>query len=79
VAHELALRKGPAIYPNRRVECKSFIIPAGNPSLRKDNIFNGLVPKSFVFGLVDSAAYNGAYKKIPTTSKILACLPLESA
>ena len=52
VAHELAMKKGPAIYPIRRVECKSFIIPAGNPCLRKDNIFNGLVPKSFVFGLV---------------------------
>jgi hypothetical protein len=45
MAHEIALKKGPAIYPIRRVECKSFIIPAGNPSLRKDNLFNGLVPK----------------------------------
>ena len=27
VAHELALKKGPAIYPIRRVECKSFIVP----------------------------------------------------
>ena len=36
LAHELALKKGPAIYPVRCVECKSFIIPAGNPSLRKD-------------------------------------------
>ena len=45
IAHELALKKGPAIYPVRRVECKSFIIPAGNPSLRKDNLYNGLVPK----------------------------------
>ena len=44
IAHELALKKGPAIYPVRRVECKSFIIPAGNPSLRKDNLYNGLVP-----------------------------------
>jgi len=65
LAHEVALKKGPAIYPIRRVECKSFIIPSGNPSLRKDNVFNGLVPKSFVFGLVDSAAFNGAYKKNP--------------
>ena len=65
VAHELALKKGPAIYPIRRVECKSFIVPAGNPSLRKDNIFNGLLPKSFVFGLVDSAAFNGSYTKNP--------------
>ena len=52
-----------AIYPIRRVECKSFIVPSGNPSLRKDNIFNGLVPKVFVFGLVESEAFNGAFKK----------------
>ncbi|XP_028397218.1 uncharacterized protein F54H12.2-like [Dendronephthya gigantea] len=64
MAHEIALKKGPAIYPIRRVECKSFIIPAGNP-LRKDNIFNGLVPKSFVCGLVESAGFNGAYKQNP--------------
>ena len=45
LAHEVALKKGPAIYRIRRVECKSFIIPAGNPSLRKYNVFNGLVAK----------------------------------
>ena len=65
IAHELALKKGPAIYPVRRVECKSFIIPAGNPSLRKDNLYNGLVPKTIIFGMVDSVAFNGAYKKNP--------------
>ena len=65
MAHEIALKKGPAIYPIRRVECKSFIIPAGNPSLMKDNVFSGLVPKTFVFGLVESEAFNGAYKKNP--------------
>ena len=65
IAHELALKKGPAIYPVRRMECKYFIIPAGNPSLRKDNIYNGLVPKTIIFGMVDSAAFNGAYKKNP--------------
>ena len=65
LAHEVALKKGPAIYPIRRVECKSFIIPTGNPSLRKDNVFNGLVPKSFVICLVESTAFNGAYKKNP--------------
>ena len=47
IAHELALKKGPAIYPVRCVECKTFIIPTGNPSLRKDNLgitVNGEVP-----------------------------------
>ena len=71
VAHELALKKGPAIYPIRGVECKSFIAPARNPSLRKDNIFNGLVPKSFVFGLVDSSAFNGSHTKNPFNFKHL--------
>ena len=53
----------------RRVECKTFIILAGNPSLRKDNLYNGLVPKTFLFGMVDSAAFNGAYKKNPYNFK----------
>jgi hypothetical protein len=65
VAHEIALKKGPAIYPICRVECKNFIVPAGNPSLRKDNLFNGVVLKTFVFGLVESEAFNGALKKNP--------------
>ena len=61
IAQELALKKGPALYPARRVECKTFIILAGNPSLRKDNVYNGLVPKTFVFGMVDSAAFIKTY------------------
>ena len=69
IAHELPLKKGPAIYPVRRVECKTFIIPAGNPSLRKDNLYNGLVPKTFVFGMVDSAAFNGDYEQNPYNFK----------
>ena len=65
MAHKIALKKGPAIYQMRRVECKSFIIPARNPSLIKDNVSSGLVQKTFVFGLVESEAFNGAYKKNP--------------
>ena len=62
---------GVKIYPVRRVECKTFIIPTGNPSLRKDNLYNGLVPKTFVFGMVDSAAFNGDYEKNPFNFKTL--------
>ena len=65
VAHEIVLKKGPAIYPICRVKCKNFIIPAGNPSLRKDNLFNGVVLKTFIFGLVESEAFIGALKKNP--------------
>ena len=71
IAHEPALKKGPAIYPVRRVECKTFIIPTGNSSLRKDNLYNGLVPKTFVFRMVDSTAFNGDYKKNPFNFKTL--------
>ena len=69
IAHKLTLRKGPAIYLARRVECKTFIISAGSPLLRKDNLYNGLVPKTFVFGMVNSAAFNGDYEKNPYNFK----------
>ena len=39
IVQELALKKGPAIYPVRRVDCKTFIIPAENQSLSKDTVF----------------------------------------
>ena len=63
LAHEVAMKKGPVIYPIRRVKCKNFITIYENPSLQKDNIFNGLVPKSFIFGLVKSTAFNSGFKK----------------
>ena len=69
ISHELAMKKGLAIYPVRRVECKTFIIAAGNPSLRKYNLYNGFVLKTFVFGMVDSAVVNGDYKKNPYNFK----------
>ena len=47
IAHKLALKKGPAIYP----------VP------------NGLVPNTFAMVMVDSAAFNGDYKKNPFNFK----------
>ena len=52
MAHELALKKMPAIYPIRRVECKTFVMAANIPNVRKDNVFTGIIPKTFVFGLL---------------------------
>ncbi len=69
MAHELALKKMAAIYPIRRVECKTFVMPA-NIQVRKDNIFTGNIPKTFVFGLVDAKGFSGDYKRILTISKI---------
>ena len=66
---EILLKQTPAIYPVRRVVCKALTIPANLPNIRLDNIFSGLVPTSFVFGLVDSNAYTGEYTKNPFNFK----------
>ncbi len=65
MGHELALKKMAAIYPIRRVECKTFVMPANIPSVRKDNIFTGNIPKTFVFGLVDARGFSGDYGNNP--------------
>ena len=66
---EVLLKQTPAIYPIRRVVCKALSIAPGLPNVRQDNIFSGLVPTSFVFGLVDSNAYTGDYVKNPFNFK----------
>ena len=66
---EVLLKQRPAIYPIRRVVCKALTIPANLPNVRQDNIFSGLVPTSFVFGLVNSNAYTGEYGKNPFNFK----------
>ena len=62
---ERMLKQTPALYPIRRVECKILTIPENLPNIRQDNIFSGIIPKSFVFGLVDVDAANGVYGKNP--------------
>ena len=64
-ATELILRKTPALYPIRRVECKVLTISSNFPDVRKDNIFSGIIPKSFVMGFVNVDAANGTYEKNP--------------
>ena len=62
---ERMLKQTPALYPIRRVECKILTIPEQLPNIRQDNIFSGIIPKSFVFGLVHVDAYKGTYGKNP--------------
>ena len=64
-ATELILKQTPVLYPIRRVECKALTIPSGLSTIRKDNIFSGIIPKSFVMDFVDLNAYNGVYGKNP--------------
>ena len=62
---ERMLKQTLALYPIRRVECKILTIPEQLPNIRQDNIFSGIIPKSFVLGLVHVDAYNGVYDKNP--------------
>lgn len=69
--HLNELKKGiSAKYPIRRVDCKTYTIPRGNPSLHKGDLFNGSVPKRIVLGMVDSDAFNGSYTKNPFRFKL---------
>ena len=56
---ERMLKQTPALYPIRRVECKILTIPANLPNVRQDNIFSGIIPNSFVVGLVHVDASTG--------------------
>ena len=62
---ERMLKQTPALYPIRRVECKILTIPANQPNVRQDNIFSGIIPNSFVVGLVHVDASTGEYGKNP--------------
>ena len=62
---ERMLKQTPALYPIRRVECKILTIPANQPNTRQDNIFSGIIPNSFVVGLVHVDASTGEYGKNP--------------
>ena len=62
---ERMLKQTPALYPIRRVECKILTIPQNLPNIRQDNIFSGIIPNLFVFGLVHVDAATGIYKKNP--------------
>ena len=62
---ERMLKQTPALYPIRRVECKILTIPANLPNVRQDNIFSGIIPNSFVVGLVHVDATTGEYDQNP--------------
>ena len=62
---ERMLKQTPALYPIRRVECKILTVPQNLPSTRQDNIFSGIIPKTFVVGFVTASAAGGVYHKNP--------------
>ena len=62
---ERTLKQTPALYPIRRVEGKILTVPQNLPTTRQDNIFSGLIPKTFVVGFVTADAAGGVYGKNP--------------
>ena len=62
---ERMLKQTPALYPVRRVECKILTVPENLPTTRQDNIFSGIIPKTFVVGFVAVDAASGVYNKNP--------------
>lgn len=55
----------PAIYPIRRVDMKTFNISTGSLSWNEENLFQGVLPKRIVIGIVKSQAFEGAYNLNP--------------
>ena len=62
---ECMLKQTPALYPVRRVECKILTVGENLPATRQDNIFLGIIPKTFVVGFVAVDAVSGVYHKNP--------------
>ncbi|OXA40149.1 hypothetical protein Fcan01_24897 [Folsomia candida] len=61
VAHEKLLsQNNTAKFSFRRVEMKTFLVPSGNKSVSKENLFYGQVPLRIVVAFVNNAAVIGS-------------------
>lgn len=65
IAHELGLKQQNATYEFQKMEMKSWVVSAGLTSISIDNLFDGRIPKLFVFGMVKNSAFNGSYEENP--------------
>lgn len=59
LAHEAVLNQKNAYYPYKRVEVKSYTVPAKSMSLTIDNVVLGGLPNFLLFAMVDNLAYTG--------------------
>jgi hypothetical protein len=64
-AHIKAFERGPARYPMRRGEVKTFTLAAGARSFTQENVYNGQLPKRLIVALVDNSAFNGDVTENP--------------
>jgi hypothetical protein len=61
--------KKPIILPINKSEMKAFTFTAGLATASIPNLFNGILPKSIIFGMLDNTAYNGVLGKNPYNFK----------
>ena len=59
----------PALYPIRKVEMKTYHIATGSLAWNEEGLFSGILPRRIVIGLVDGAAFDGAYHRNPFNFK----------
>lgn len=68
-SHKVRILKEPVLLPIKKTEVKTHTYPGGLTDIRVDNVFFGEIPKTIIFGMVDTDSYNGAYKKNPYNFK----------
>lgn len=68
--HEKLLNSQKALYPYAKSNIRSFVIPTGIQTISIDNIINGVLPDSLVFGFVTNEAFNGTKSKSPYNFQI---------
>jgi hypothetical protein len=75
VDHEIALKKGPAIYPIRRVECKKFYYPRRKPLPEKIQPFQWACAKNICLWYGRKRRVQWCLKKesvqLPTFQRVL--------
>ena len=65
LAHAKALENATAIYPLRRVVCKTVTVPNGFRDVSHEKLFSGQLPTRLVIGLVGNEGFNGAFNRNP--------------
>ena len=59
LAHAKTLENGTAKYPNKRVICKTFTVPAGYLDFVQEKLFSGQLPTRLIIACVDNKSFNG--------------------
>jgi len=65
IAHSKILAQTNALFPMKKVECKSFTVAPGARSFSLNSVASGRLPSFLCFTMVNNAAFNGNLKQNP--------------